>query len=311
MYYNMEQPLVSVVTITRNRGKLIERCIKSVLGQTYQNIEHIIVDGASDDETDDVVASFTDSRLKYIKLDSNWPIAKTINYGVEQSKGQFVTFLDSDDEYLPTKVEKQWAKIQSLPEEYGMVYCWMTYFDQETMKIDHIHNPQVRGDVSELVVEKPVVSGTPTYFFRREAFLANGGWKESEEIGIISDWEMGARFCQKWKVDYVPESLINVYVNHGVMRMSENRYYKQKLEKLIKFEKYFLQEFYNVFNKYPERATNIIMTSLVLLCLWVGIQKHGLTIRSFYSKDILSKIFFLYLSVSHIKLNKHVAKYRF
>ena len=253
MYYNMEQPLVSVVTITRNRGKLIDRCIKSVLGQTYQNIEHIIVDGASDDETDDVVASFTDSRLKYIKLDSNWPIAKTINYGVEQSKGQFVTFLDSDDEYLPTKVEKQWAKIQSLPEEYGMVYCWMTYFDQETMKIDHIHNPQVRGDVSELVVEKPVVSGTPTYFFRREAFLANGGWKESEEIGIISDWEMGARFCQKWKVDYVPESLINVYVNHGVMRMSENRYYKQKLEKLIKFEKYFLQEFYNVFNKYPER----------------------------------------------------------
>ena len=221
MYYNMEQPLVSVVTITRNRGKLIDRCIKSVLGQTYQNIEHIIVDGASDDETDDVVASFTDSRLKYIKLDSNWPIAKTINYGVEQSKGQFVTFLDSDDEYLPTKVEKQWAKIQSLPEEYGMVYCWMTYFDQETMKIDHIHNPQVRGDVSELVVEKPVVSGTPTYFFRREAFLANGGWKESEEIGIISDWEMGARFCQKWKVDYV---------------------------------KYFLQEFYNVFNKYPERA---------------------------------------------------------
>ena len=254
MYYNMEQPLVSVVTITRNRGKLIDRCIKSVLGQTYQNIEHIIVDGASDDETDDVVASFTDSRLKYIKLDSNWPIAKTINYGVEQSKGQFVTFLDSDDEYLPTKVEKQWAKIQSLPEEYGMVYCWMTYFDQETMKIDHIHNPQVRGDVSELVVEKPVVSGTPTYFFRREAFLANGGWKESEEICIISDWEMGARFCQKWKVDYVPESLINVYVNHGVMRMSENRYYKQKLEKLIKFEKYFLQEFYNVFNKYPERA---------------------------------------------------------
>ena len=63
----MEQPLVSVVTITRNRGKLIDRCIKSVLGQTYQNIEHIIVDGASDDETDDVVASFTDSRLKYIR----------------------------------------------------------------------------------------------------------------------------------------------------------------------------------------------------------------------------------------------------
>lgn len=250
----MERPLVSVITITRNRGKLIGRCIKSVLGQTYQKIEHIIVDGASDDETDEVIASFNDSRLKYLKLESNWPIAKTINYGVEQSNGQFITFLDSDDEYLPTKVEKQLSKIQSLSEDYGMVYCWMTYYDQETMKVDHIHNPQLRGDVSELVVEKPVVSGTPTYFFRREAFLANGGWKESDEVGIISDWEMGARFCQKWKVDFVPESLINVYINHGATRMSEKKYYKNVLEKQIKFEKYFLSEFSEIFNKYPQKA---------------------------------------------------------
>ena len=64
----MEPPLVSVITITRNRGKLIGRCIQSVLNQTYTNIEHIVVDGASDDETDEVVANFKDERLKYIKL---------------------------------------------------------------------------------------------------------------------------------------------------------------------------------------------------------------------------------------------------
>lgn len=250
----MEQPLVSIITITRNRGKLIGRCIQSVLNQTYKNIEHIIVDGASDDETDEVVASFIDDRIKYIKLDSNWPIAKTINYGVEQSKGLFVTFLDSDDEYMPTKVEKQLKKMLTLPEEYGMVYCWMTYYDQQTMKVDHIHNPQLRGDVSKDVVEKPVVSGTPTYFFRREAFLANGGWKEAEEIGIVSDWEMAARFCQKWKVDFVPESLINVYINHGTVRMSENRYYKRILEKEIMFEKYFLNEFADIFAEKPSKA---------------------------------------------------------
>lgn len=251
----MEQPLVSVITITRNRGKLIDRCIKSVLGQTYQNIEHIIVDGASDDETDEVVASFTDPRLKYIKLDSNWPIAKTINYGVERSQGQFVTFLDSDDEYLPTKVEKQLTKIQTLPQDYGMVYCWMIFYNQETMEITKIHNPQVKGDVSIDVVEEPVVSGTPTYFFRREAFIENGGWKEKEEIGIVSDWELAARFCQKWKVDYVPESLINVYVNHGAVRMSEdNRYYKNLLEREVKFEEYFLSTFAHIFAKHPTKA---------------------------------------------------------
>lgn len=247
-------PLVSIITITRNRGKLIGRCIQSVLNQTYKNIEHIVVDGASDDETDEVVASFKDKRLKYIKLANNWTIARTINYGVEQSNGLFITFLDSDDEYLPTKIEKQLNKMLTLPNDYGMVYCWMTYYDQSTMKIDHIHNPKVRGDVSKEVVEKPVVSGTPSYFFRREAFIANGGWKEADEIGIVSDWEMGARFCQKWKVDYVPESLINVYFNHGIVRMSENKYYKNILEKEIKFEKHFLSQFADIYAKSPSKA---------------------------------------------------------
>ena len=250
----MEQPLVSVITITRNRGKLISRCIQSVLNQTYKNIEHIVVDGASDDNTDEVVVGFKDKRLKYIKLSSNWPIAKTINYGVEQSKGRFITFLDSDDEYLPTKIEKQLKKMLTLPEDYGMVYCWMTYYDQETMKVVTEHKPTVKDDVSVDVVAEPVVSGTPTYFFRREAFLKNGGWKEKDEIGIVSDWELAARFCQKWKVDFVPESLINVYINHGVVRMSEKSYYKDLLERQIKFENYFLNEFSQIFGESPQKA---------------------------------------------------------
>lgn len=249
----MEKPLVSIITITHNRGDLIGRCIKSVLGQTYRNIEHIVIDGASDDNTDKVVSSFDDNRLKYIKLDSNWSVVKTINYGVEQSTGQFITFLDSDDEYLPAKVEKQLNKILTLPDDYGMVYCWMTYYDQKTMKVDHIHCPQIRGDVSRDVVEKPVVSGTPTYFFRREAFIANGGWKEVDEIGIISDWEMAARFCQKWKVDYVPESLINIYVNHEHQRMSSRGYYKDFWKRNVKFHKYMLKEFARTFKHYPNK----------------------------------------------------------
>lgn len=250
----MVQPLVSVITITRNRGKLIGRCIKSVLNQSYTNIEYIIVDGASDDETDMVVASFHDERLRYVKLESNWSIAKTINYGVELSKGQYITFLDSDDEYLPRKVEKQLAKMLILPDDYGMVYCWMTYYDQKSMKVVKEHKPTVKGNVAVDVVEKPIVSGTPTYFFRRKAFIENGGWKEKDEIGIVSDWELAARFCQKWKVDFVAESLINIYVNHGIVRMSEKAYYKDILDRQIKFENYFLSEFTDIFEKYPQKA---------------------------------------------------------
>ena len=168
----MEQPLVSVVTITRNRGKLIGRCISSVLGQTYHNVEHIVVDGASDDETDDVVKSFNDERLVFLKLEENWSLEKTYKYGTSQAKGKYICFLDSDDEYLPTKIEKQVALIESLPEDYGMVYCWMTYYDSsKDNAVIRVHKPELRGFVPLEAAEKPTVSGTPIYLFRKEVVL--------------------------------------------------------------------------------------------------------------------------------------------
>lgn len=251
----MEQPLVSVVTITRNRGKLIGRCIKSVLGQTYHNIKHIVVDGASEDETDDVVASFNDTRIKYIKLAENWPIAKTINYGIELATGKYITFLDSDDEYLPSKIEKQLQLIESLPEEYGMVYCWMTEYDNETGTQLTSRNNTVRGFVGNEIAAKNILSGTSTFFFRADVIKQLGGWKDKEEIGIVSDWELATRVCQKWKVDYIPESLVKVYVNHGTIRMSEDRYYQNEiLQRIVKFNKYYLSEFQSVFEINPGLA---------------------------------------------------------
>ena len=252
----MEQPLVSVLTVTRNRGNLLRRCIKSVLSQTYTNIEHIVVDGASDDNTDDVVKEFKDERLHFIKLDSNWPIKETIDYGLSLCKGEYLSFLDSDDEYLPEKIEKQVSLIESLPDDYGFVYCWMTYYDSSRDNVvDHLHNPQLRGDVREKIVAEPIISGTPTLLFRTVFFRKIGGWRSIEEIGIASDWEMCARACQMCKVDYVPESLVNVYVNHGSVRQSEDlKYYEDAYRRKIKFHHYFLMQFSEVFKRNPRYA---------------------------------------------------------
>lgn len=245
---------MSIVTITRNRGNLLGRCIKSVLGQTYTQIEHIVVDGASDDCTDEVVASFKDERLRFVKLDYNWPLKQTSDYAISLCKGKYITFLDSDDEYLPSKVEKQVALIESLPIDYGFVYCWMTYFDNGTNAILRSHNPELRGFVPDKVVSKPVLSGTPTLMFRAEVIRELDGWKSQEEIGIVSDWELCARACQKYKVDYIPESLVNVYINHGSIRQSDTSYYTEARKKNIRFHEYFLKEFAPVFRRHPRLA---------------------------------------------------------
>lgn len=252
----MERPLVSVVTITRNRGNLLKRCISSVLSQTYSNIEHIVVDGASDDNTDEVVASFKDERLRFEKLDYNWPLKPTMDHAIDLCRGKYITFLDSDDEYLPSKVEKQVELIESLPDDYGFVYCWMTYYDvSDNNKVDHIHKAQLRGFVCDEVVGEPIITGTPTLLFRTDFLRELGGWKSKDEIGIVSDWELCARACQLKKVDYVPESLVNVYINHGSVRQSDNKkYYNDSYLREIKFYNYFLTNFSENFRRKPELA---------------------------------------------------------
>lgn len=248
----MDKPLVSVITITRNRGNLIGRCISSVLGQTYKNIEYIIVDGASDDNTDEVVSSFQDDRLKFVKLETNWAIKETLDYGISLCNGKYITFLDSDDEYLPEKIEKQVDLIDGLSGDYGLVYCWMTYYDDKTKKKLSIHKPELRGDVRDEVIGEPIISGTPTLMFHNDILKKLGGWKSADEIGIISDWELCARACQITKVDYLPESLVNVYENHGCVRQSEVAYYDKVGVRLIQFNEYFLNHFSENFKRRPK-----------------------------------------------------------
>lgn len=264
---NSNKPLVSIITVTYNRGKLLGRCIESVLNQTYQNIEHIVIDGGSDDETDSVVASFQhDKRLRYIKLNENRKVFYNYNYGAGLAKGEYLTYLDSDDEYLSEKIEKQVAHIQSLPEEYGMVYCWMTYFDSsKNNELMRVHGYKLRGFVPIEAAIKPCVSGTPTLLIRSKAFWEVGGFDGEAEM--TTDWEFCARFCQRWKVDYLPESLVNVYVNHMYDRLStEMRYNKAYLKKRIAMHEYYLKEFHDTFDKRPG-ARWYNYKSLAFFCL--------------------------------------------
>jgi len=261
------QPLVSIITVTRNRAYLISRAIESILKQTYTNFEYIIIDGASEDNTKEVVHLFNDSRIKFVEMPLN-DILLATKLGFELSTGDFITFLDDDDEYLPLKIEKQLNLIQSLPETYGFVYCWMDYYDDSCNKFLYTHKAELRGNVATEVVEDSVVSGTPSYFFRRNAFEFLGGWRE---IGLISDWELAARACQYYFVDYVPESLVKVHINHGSLRMSDKDYNKGRLKKFIKFHTHFLTEYKTIFDQFPQKKSKhlyIISGSYFMLGEW-------------------------------------------
>lgn len=99
--------LVSIIMPSWNTGKYISESIQSVLAQTYTNWELIIVDDCSTDNTDEVIANFCDKRIRYLKNTQNSGAALTRNRALREAKGEWIAFLDSDDIWLPEKLEKQ------------------------------------------------------------------------------------------------------------------------------------------------------------------------------------------------------------
>ena len=109
-------PLISVVIPTYNRADLIPKAIQSVLDQTYQNWELIIVDNYSDDGTKEVVDSFKDPRISMLLLPRTGSVAASRNMGVQHSKGEWIAFLDSDDWWFTTKLSTVCEVIQTNPD---------------------------------------------------------------------------------------------------------------------------------------------------------------------------------------------------
>ena len=102
-----EEDLVSIIMPSYNTASYIKESIQSVLNQTYTNWELIIVDDCSTDETDEVINTITDSRIKYFKNKENSGAAMSRNKALREARGQWVAFLDSDDLWMPNKLEKQ------------------------------------------------------------------------------------------------------------------------------------------------------------------------------------------------------------
>src|SRR5215471_7855638 len=140
-------PKVSVIIPTHNRAEFLRSAITSVLNQTYQDFEIIVVDDASTDKTPEVVASFHDGKIKYIRHDANKGDAGSRNTGIRNSSGDFLAFLDDDDEWLPEKLQMQVGLLRNSRVKVGGVYTGSLRIDKTTGKILAIDIAGKRGDL--------------------------------------------------------------------------------------------------------------------------------------------------------------------
>ena len=137
-------PIVSVVIPTYNRAAFLQRAIQSVLHQTYQHFEILVIDDGSTDETEEVVNRFQDARIRYLKLEENTRGRKARNVGIKESRGQWIAFLDSDDTWLPKKLEHQLSDIASTDEP---LLCFTNVIIKTNLRTKRTKNKQLSKDV--------------------------------------------------------------------------------------------------------------------------------------------------------------------
>jgi len=176
-------PLVSVVTPTYNRSRLLRLAIESVLAQTYPAIEIIVVDDGSSDDTPAVAESFA-GRITYIRQ-TNQGGAAARNAGLKLARGAYINVLDDDDLMLPTKIERQVEVLEQRP-EIGLVHCGYYMVDRDGRKLEKI-SFLPDGRLEELIVLNPIWSGAP--LMRRECVERVGGYRPL----VVEDWDLWLR----------------------------------------------------------------------------------------------------------------------
>ena len=278
------RPTVSVIIPTCNRNALLNRAIQSVLSQKYRDFECIVVDDGSNIHTKDVTYSYDDNRLTYFRHKINMGASAARNTGIRHAKGELIAFLDDDDEWISSKLEKQVPLLQGLPERFGMVYCWMDTYNEKGVLV-HEHHPTLRGDVFPQLLDAQRLGGCPTLLVRRGVIEKVGGFDESLPRG--NDGDFIRRVCKKYEVNYIPEVLVKVHTGH-CDRIGLNT--RNGLNNHIYSAKTRLVKFRNDFEKYPEAKAN----------LYFDIANTYLRLRN-YTNSLLYYLRFRIVSKSKFK----------
>ena len=251
-------PTVSVVIPTYNRAMLLPRVIQSVLNQTFKDFELIIVDDSSIDNTQEVIKSFEDERIRYIRHEKNKGGSATRNTGIKVAQGEYIGLLDDDDEWLPEKIEKQVNKFKSLSDEFGVVYSGFSYVSEEKGKIVSNIIPTLRGRLYKSLLKRCIV-GSPTPLIKRSCFQKVGFFDET--LPSCQDWDMWIRISKCYGFDFVPDVLAKHYVHGAQVSIDLNA-------KIVARQK--LMEKYWVDLSQNSQAHSVLLNRLGILCSLAG-----------------------------------------
>lgn len=210
-------PLVSVVIPTRDRSRLVAQAVESAFAQTYPAIEVIVVDDGSTEDISGALAPFAARGLRIIRHDRNLGAPAARNSGIAAARGEYVAFLDSDDEWAPEKIERQVALMLASGGAVALVYCGIRKVD-ESGRVLGYKVPTKRGMIFDDLLRDNCVGSTSVALVSRAALDEAGGFDVS--LKSRQDLDLWLRVARRHAVDFAPEPLVTYRVHAS--RISSN-----------------------------------------------------------------------------------------
>ncbi len=198
-------PRVSVILPFYNRAATLERCVRSVLAQSFAAFEIVAVDDASTDESARVIKALGDPRIRVLRHEMNRGPGGARNTALRSASGDVFAFIDSDDEWLPTKLERQIARLESGACEL----CGCEYWTVENGAQTRVHLPEPASWAEVLHTKCETGNGT-TLALRRECAEAVGPF--DERLRVYEDWDWMLRLVQRFRFSVIAEPLARVHV---------------------------------------------------------------------------------------------------
>lgn len=249
-------PIVTVIIPAHNYGEYISEAIESVLKQTYRNIEVIVVDDGSTDDTREIVAKYPLARYVFQEHRGNMTPARAKNLGIELSRGNYICFTDADDKLSPMYVEKCVSEIEK-DRRIGFVWAGKQEFGES----NQVYMPRKLRHISCILAGAGGALGP--MLVRREAYVDT---LHDENLHGREDWDMAIRLMRKgWKWKTIQEALVCVRVHEQSLTVrAHEKEYVHELE-----GKYPLMKLYAALHDFF-RALVLLLENpkLFLLKLW-------------------------------------------
>lgn len=230
------KPLVTVVITTYNGVNTIERAIKSVQKQTYNNLEIKVVDdngigSVAQLKTEEIVRKCGDN-IKYIPHKTNLNGAVARNTGIHNSNGKYIALLDDDDAFRPEKISKQIDVMEELDEDYGLCYTGMMIHFQNGRTIEQITNYE--GYIFDNAIMREVKAQTSEFLIRKSCLSKLKGFDES--FSRHQDWEFFDRMAFYYKIAVVKEVCVDRYIYKRTAAKNPIQYEHNRLHYLSKMK---------------------------------------------------------------------------